>query len=159
VSYVRQSCDWMKETRKFSLAFPVDILLLSRRNKPGQLMCVPKEVGSRLSEMIHFEVRLVAAYSRRSTSGKRKSPVRSRIFPLPIFIKEDPVCWRQSVLCQFLWKNIRLSGGKIYHYAKDHGSVLVAQSVLVAPSVLMWRITALCRRKAFRVQLVLLGSK
>ena len=158
MSYVRQSCDLMKETRKFPLAFPVEALLLSRRNKLGQPMCVQEEVGSRLSEMIHFEARLVAAHPRWSTSGKRTSPVRSRIL-LPIFIKDDPTCWWRSVLCQFWSKTIWLSGGKICHYAKDHGPVLVAQSVLVAPSVLMWRIMALYRRKAFRVQLVSLGSR
>ena len=42
----------------------VEALLLSRRNKLGQLMCVPEAVGSRLSEMIPFEARLVVAYLR-----------------------------------------------------------------------------------------------
>ena len=64
VSYVRQLCDLMKETDKFPYASPVEDLLLSRRNKLGQLMRVPEAVGSRLSEMIHFEARLVAAYLR-----------------------------------------------------------------------------------------------
>ena len=64
MSYVRQSFDLMKETKKLPLAFPVETLILSRRNKLGQLMYVPEEVGSRLSEMIHFEARLVAVYPR-----------------------------------------------------------------------------------------------
>ena len=54
----------MKETRKFPLAFPVETLLLSKRNKLGQPLCVLEEVGSHLSEMIHFEARLVAVYPR-----------------------------------------------------------------------------------------------
>ena len=54
----------MKETRKLPLAFSVEILLLSRRNKLGQLMYVPEEVSSRLSEMIHFEAKLVVTYPR-----------------------------------------------------------------------------------------------
>ena len=53
----------MKKTEKLPYAFPVEALLLSRRNKLGQLMCVPEAVGSRLSEMIPFEARLVAAES------------------------------------------------------------------------------------------------
>ena len=64
MSYVRQSYDLMKETEKLLYASPVEALLLSRRNKLGQLMCVPEAVGSRLSEMIHFEARLVVAYPR-----------------------------------------------------------------------------------------------
>ena len=51
----------MKETEKLPYAFPVEALLLSRRNKLGQLMRVPEAVGSRLSGMIHFEARLVVA--------------------------------------------------------------------------------------------------
>jgi len=111
---------WWKKPGNF--LFPVETLLLSRRNKLGQLMCVPEEVGSRLSEMIHFEARLVAAYPRWSASGKQTSPVRSWIFPLPIFIKDDPTCWWRSVLCQFSWRTFGL---------------------LVARSVIMWKITAL----------------
>jgi len=73
---------------------------------------------------------------------QRRSNLLVAISPLPIFMK-----------------NIRPSGGKICHYVKDHGPVLVAQSVLVAPSVLMQRLMVMCRRKAFRVQLVSLGSR
>jgi len=54
----------MKETEKLPYASPVEALLLSRRNKLGQLMRVPEAVGSRLSEMIPFEARLVVAYLR-----------------------------------------------------------------------------------------------
>ena len=54
----------MKETEKLPYASPVEALLLSRRNKLGQLMCVPEAVGGRLSEMIPFEARLVVAYLR-----------------------------------------------------------------------------------------------
>ena len=61
VSYVRRSCILMKETKKLPYASPVEALLLSRRNNLGQLMCVPKAIGSLLSEMIRSEVRLVAA--------------------------------------------------------------------------------------------------
>ena len=64
MGYVRHSFVMMKETKKLSLAFLVETLILSRRNKLGQPMCVPEEVGCRLSEMIHFEARLVAAYPR-----------------------------------------------------------------------------------------------
>ena len=64
MSYVRQLCDLMKETEKLPYASPVEALLLSRRNKLGQLMCVPEAIGSLLYEMIRSEVRLVAAYPR-----------------------------------------------------------------------------------------------
>ena len=64
MSYVRQPFDLMKEIRDLSLTFSFETLLLSRKNKLGQSMCVPEEVGSRLSEMIHFEARLIAAYPR-----------------------------------------------------------------------------------------------
>ena len=64
MSYVRQLCDLIKETEKLPYASPVEALLLSRRNKLGQLMCVPEAVGSRLFGMIPFEARLVAAYPR-----------------------------------------------------------------------------------------------
>ena len=57
----RQSFDLMKETRGLPLDLLVKTLILSRRNKLGQLMCVLEEVGNRLSEMIHFEARLVVA--------------------------------------------------------------------------------------------------
>ena len=62
VGYVRQSCDLMKETEKLPYASPVEALLLNRRNNLGQRMYVPEAVGSPLSEMIHFEARLVVAY-------------------------------------------------------------------------------------------------
>jgi len=52
----------MKETIKLPYVSPVEALLLSRRNNLGQRMYVPEAVGSRLSEMIHFEARLVVAY-------------------------------------------------------------------------------------------------
>ena len=64
VSYVCRSCVLMKETEKLPYAFPVEALLLSRRNNLGQLVCVPEAIGSLLSEMIRSEVRLVAAYLR-----------------------------------------------------------------------------------------------
>ena len=54
----------MKETIKLPYVSQVEALLLSRRNKLGLLMCVPEEIGSRLSEIIHFEARLVVAYPR-----------------------------------------------------------------------------------------------
>jgi len=60
VSYVRQPFDLMKEIGKLLIAFPVETLILSMRNKLGQLMCV----GSHLSEIIHFEARLVVTYPR-----------------------------------------------------------------------------------------------
>ena len=155
----------MKEIKKLPLAFPVETLILSRRNKLGQLMCVPRrgwqtliqddplrgEAGSRLSEMIPF----------------RKEDVTCKVSdpPLPIFIKEDPAFWWQPVLCQFWLRKVQLPGGTICpggiicSCVKAYGLVLVALSVLVAPSAIMWRITALCRRKAFRVQLVWLESR
>ena len=154
VSYVCHSFVLMKETRKLPLAFPVETLILSRRNKLGQLMCVPRrgwqslirddplrgEADSCLSEMIHF--------------GKADVTCKVSDPPLPIFIKEDPTCWWRSDLRQFWSKKVQLPGGTICHYAKDCSLVMVAPSVLVVPSAIMWRITILCRRKAFRVQLV-----
>ena len=53
----------MKETEKLPYASPVEALLLSRRNNLGRWVRVPEAVGSLLSEMIHSEVRLVAALS------------------------------------------------------------------------------------------------
>jgi len=101
VSYVRQPFDLMKEIRDLSLAFPVETLILSRRNKLGQLMGVPRrgwqslirddplrgEAGSRLSEMIHF--------------GKADVTCKVSNPSLPIFLKEDPAFWWQPVLRQF----------------------------------------------------------
>ena len=110
----------MKETKKLPLAFPVETLILSRRNKLGKLMCVPRrgwqslirddplrgEAGRRLSEMIHF--------------GKADVTCKVSDPSLPIFIKEDPTFLWQSVLRQFSSKMIQLLDGKIYHYAKDY---------------------------------------
>jgi len=67
--------------------------------------------------------RLAVAYPRWSSSGKRTSPVRSRILSLPILIKEDLAFWWQPVLCQFSSKKIQLLDDKICHYAKDYGLV------------------------------------
>ena len=64
MSYVRQSFDLMKETRKLPLAFPVETLNLKQEEQTGAADVFPEEVGSRLSEMIHFEARLVVAYPR-----------------------------------------------------------------------------------------------
>ena len=62
--------------------------------------------------------RLAVVYPRWSTLGRQTSPVRSRLFPLPIFIKEDPAFWWQPVLCQFSskklpswWQNLPLCEG------------------------------------------------
>ena len=52
----------MKETEKLPYASPVEALLLSRRNNLGQRVYVPETVGSRSSDMIRSEVRLVAAF-------------------------------------------------------------------------------------------------
>ena len=129
VNCARQSFVLMKETKNLPLDLQVETLILSRRNKLEQLMRVPKRgwqslvrddplrggAGSRLSEMIHFGAGLVVAYPRWSTSGKRTSPVRSRILLLPIFIKEVPAFWWQSVLRQFSSKKIQLLNSKICH--------------------------------------------
>ena len=64
MSYVRQSFDLMKETRKLPLAFSIETVNPKHEEQLGQLMCIPEEVGSRLSEMIHFEAKLVAAHPR-----------------------------------------------------------------------------------------------
>ena len=123
----------MKETEKLPYASPVEALLLSRRNKLGQLMHVPEAVGSRLSEMIHFgkaDVTSKVADLPIANFHQRRSNLLVAISPLPVLIKEGPASW---------WHNLPLW--------KDCGPVLVAPFV---PR----RITALCRRKAFRVQLV-----
>ena len=60
----------MKETEKLPYASTVKALLLSRRNNLGQRVRVPEAVGSLLSEMIHSEVRLVAAYPEMIHFGK-----------------------------------------------------------------------------------------
>jgi len=83
----------MKEIRDLSLDLLVETLILSRRNKLGQLMGVPRrgwqslirddplrgEAGSRLSGMIHFGI----------------ADVTSKVLDpsLPIFIKDDPAGW------------------------------------------------------------------
>ena len=89
MGYVRHSLDSMKEIKKLPLAFPVETLILSRRNKLGQLMGVPRRgwqslirddplrggADSRSPEMIHFG----------------KADVTCKVSdPLPIFIKEGP---------------------------------------------------------------------
>jgi len=97
----------MKEIRDLSLAFPVETLILSRRNKLGQLMCVPRSgwqsvirddplqggAGSRLSEMIHFgkaDVTCKVSDPSFANFHQRRSSFLVAIGPLPIFIKDDP---------------------------------------------------------------------
>jgi len=66
----RSSRDLMEDARDLPLDFQVETSPISR---------------SHLSEMIHFEKRLAVDYPRWSTSGKRTSPVRSRILPILIY--------------------------------------------------------------------------
>ena len=64
VSHVCQSGNLMEEVMKLPYASPVEALLLSRRNNLGQRVYVPETIGSRSSNMIRSEVRLVAAFRR-----------------------------------------------------------------------------------------------
>ena len=91
MSYVRHSFVLMKETKELPLTFPVETLILSRRNKLGQPICVPEEVGSRLSEMIHFgkaDVTCKVADLPIANFHQRRSNLLVAISPLPILITE-----------------------------------------------------------------------
>ena len=132
----------MKETKKLPLAFLIETLILSRRNKLGQLMCVPRrgwqslirddplrgEAGSRLSEMIHFGKADVTC----KVSDPSIAHFHQRRSNLLVVISssEDPTSFANL-------RKIQLLDGKICHYAKDHSLVLVTPSVLVAPSAIM----------------------
>jgi len=90
-----------------SLDFQVETLTISRRNKLGQLMRVPRRgwqslirddplregVGSRLSEMIHFgkaDVTCKVLDPSFANFDYGRSSFLVATDPLPIFIKEDP---------------------------------------------------------------------
>ena len=107
MSYVRQSCDLMKETRKLPLAFPVETLNPKQEEQLGLLMCGPRrgwqslirddplrgEAGSRLSEMIHFgkaDVTCKVSDPSFANFDQRRSGFLVATGPLPIFIKDDP---------------------------------------------------------------------
>jgi len=80
---------------KLPYASPVEALLLSRRNNLGQRVYVPETVGSRSSDMIRSEVRLLASFSGMTCFGKvGVTPVRS-LTSLPIPIIGDLSCWRR----------------------------------------------------------------
>jgi len=107
VKCARQSFVLMKETRNLPLDFPVETLILSRRNILEQLMRVPRRgwqflirddllregAGSRLSEMIHFgkaDVTCKVSDPFFANFDQRRSIFLVATGPLPIFIKEDP---------------------------------------------------------------------
>ena len=93
----------MKETRKLPLAFPVETLNPKQEEQTGATdVCSQSlirddplrgEVGSRLSEMIHFgkaDVTCKVADLPIANFHQRRSNLMVATGPLSIFIKDDP---------------------------------------------------------------------
>ena len=151
MSYVRQSCDLMKETRKLSLAFPVETLILSRRNKLGLLMCglrrgwqslirddpLRGEASSRLSEMIYFgkaDVTCKVSDPSLANFHQRRSNLLVAIRSSPVLIKEGPASWWHNLpLCE----GLRPCPGGTICSAKDYS--LVQKEGLSCPVGLAWK--------------------
>ena len=127
----------MKETRKLPLAFLVETLILSRRNKLGLLMCDPRrgwqliirddslrgEAGSPLSEKIHFgKANVTCKISDPSLANfhQGRSNLLVAISPLPVLIKEGPASWWHNLpLCE----GLRPCPGGTICSAKDYGLI------------------------------------
>jgi len=121
----------MKEARNLPLDLQVETLTISRRNILEQLMRVPRRGWQSLIRDVHFgKAGVTCKVSDPSFTNfnQRRSSFLVATSPLSILITEDPASFVN------------------FHQRK--------YSFLMVKSAIKRRITALCRRKIFRVQLV-----